>query len=238
MRLDKAVTLAGLTRSEARKAILSGRATVSGAVVRKADTDVDPEDVCLDGEPVGSGGHIHIMLNKPAGVLTATSDSRDRTVIDLLPEKLARKKIGPVGRLDKDVTGLIILTTDGQLAHRLISPARGVKKVYVALVEGSPSENELDVIRRGGIVFSDFTSRPAQAVKTGENEITLTLTEGRFHEVKRVCARIGHEVVALRRVELSGVALDPARGEGHWRYLTGGEAESLYAAAGMNGNGE
>ena len=171
-------------------------------------------------------------------MLTATSDSRAETVVDLLPERLARKKIGPVGRLDKDVTGLVILTTDGQLAHRLISPARGVKKVYVAEVSGSPTEDELDIIRRGGIAFSDFTSKPAEAVKTGVSEITLTLTEGKFHEVKRVCARIGHEVVSLRRVMIAGVSLDTVLKEGQWRELTREEADALYAAAGMNENGE
>lgn len=235
MRLDKAVALSGLSRSEARKAISSGRVSVSGATVRKADTDVLPENVLLDGNPVGSGGDIYIMLNKPAGLLTATSDRRERTVVDLLPDKLRRRNPGPAGRLDKDVTGLVILTSDGQLAHRLISPSRGVKKVYVAEVSGCPGEEELDLIRRGGLVFKDFTSRPAEVQKTGENEITLTLTEGKFHEVKRVCAKIGHEVTALKRVSLGGVALDPALESGQWRELTEGEVALLKAAAGMNG---
>ena len=233
MRLDKALTLLGLTRSQARKAVSEGRARVNGAVVRDSAANVSAEQVTLDGEGIQDAGELILMLHKPAGVLTATEDRRCPTVMDFVPDQYRRRGLGPVGRLDKDVTGLVLLTTDGQLAHRLISPKNRVEKIYEAQVEGEPSEEELDLIRRGGVVFSDFTSRPAGAVSLGGGRLYLTLTEGKFHEVKRLCARIGHEVLRLKRLSVAGVLLDPALEEGRLRPVTQEEKQKLYAAANM-----
>ena len=233
MRLDKAVTLAGLTRSQARKAIAQGRALVKGAVVRDISADVEPADVVFDGKPLAETGDITLMLHKPAGVLTATEDRRAPTVMDFVPSDMKNRGLGPVGRLDKDVTGLVILTTDGQLAHRLISPKREVAKVYIATVEGEMDETALNTIRKGGIEFQDFTSKPAGAEWLGDNQVKLTLTEGKFHEVKRICAKVGHPVVSLRRISIAGVALDDALAEGQCRKLTETELARLYEAAGL-----
>lgn len=233
MRLDKALTLAGYTRTEAKAMIARGRVRVAGTAARDAGMAVQPEDVWLDGAPLQAEREVYLMLNKPVGVVTATEDARLPTVVSLLPEKYRRRKIGPVGRLDRDVTGLVLLTTDGQLAHRLISPKRCVEKVYEARVEGEMDERALDIIRAGGIEFQDFVSKPAGAEYLGGGRVRLTLTEGKYHEVKRLCARVGHPVIALKRLSIAGVSLDPALREGQIRPVTDGEEARLYAAAGM-----
>lgn len=239
MRLDKALTLTGITRSQARKAVSQGRAVVNGVVTRDISADVELENVLFDGKPiVFEAGEITLMLNKPAGVLTATEDRRAPTVMDFLPSDMKNRDFGPVGRLDKDVTGLVLLTTDGQLAHRLISPKRGVEKVYVAKVDGEMNEAALNAIRRGGLQFVDFTSKPAGAEWLGDNRVKLTLTEGKFHEVKRICAKVGHPVVELTRISIAGVPLDPALKEGQMRRLTDEETDRLYNIAGLERNQE
>lgn len=239
MRLDKALTLTGITRSQARKAISQGRAVVNGAVTRDISADVEIENVLFDGKPIAyEPGEITLMLHKPAGVLTATEDRHAPTVMDFVPADMKNRGFGPVGRLDKDVTGLVLLTTDGQLAHRLISPKRSVEKIYIARVEGEMDETDLEAIRRGGLKFVDFVSKPAGAEWLGDNQVKLTLTEGKYHEVKRICAKVGHPVEALKRVSIAGVALDPALEEGQIRRLTDVEAKRLYDAAGLEQNQE
>lgn len=233
MRLDKALTLTGITRSQARKAISQGRALVNGAVMRDISADVDPAYVVFDGKPLADTGDITLMLYKPAGMLTATADRNAPTVLDLVPSDIKNRGFGPVGRLDKDVTGLVLLTTDGQLAHRLISPKRGVEKVYIAQVEGEMDEADLDIIRAGGVEFSDFISKPAGAEKLADGSVKLTLTEGKYHEVKRLCAKVGHPVIALKRISIAGVELDPSLSEGQLRRVTPEEEARLYSVAGM-----
>lgn len=234
MRLDKALTFMGLTRSQARKAVADGRVRVGGHVVRDAGAPVSPGDVSLDGAEIAPAREMTLMLYKPAGMLTATRDRATPTVLDLVPENLANRDFGPVGRLDKDVTGLVLLTTDGQLAHRLISPRRNVEKVYVAHVEGDMDEAALAAIRAGGLEFSDFVSKPAGAERVAPGVVRLTLTEGKFHEVKRICAKVGHPVTRLKRISIAGVELDPALEEGKLRELTGDETRRLYEVAGMD----
>jgi 16S rRNA pseudouridine516 synthase len=232
MRLDKALTGFGLTRSQARKAVLDGRARVRGECVRDAGANVDRADVTLDGRAAEAAGETHLMLHKPAGYLTATRDGRAQTVMELLPDAYARAKLGPVGRLDRDVTGLLLLTTDGQLAHRLIMPKRNVEKIYEAQVEGSFTEAAADMVR-AGIEFKDFTAKPARVEILAPGTVRLTLTEGKYHEVKRICQRVGHPVIRLKRLSIGGVWLDPALPEGACRPLTGEEAALLYKVAGM-----
>jgi 16S rRNA pseudouridine516 synthase len=232
MRLDKALTCFGLTRSQAKRAVADGRARVGGEVARDPGANVEIASVTFDGEAAGAPGEVHLMIYKPAGYLTATEDGRERTVMELLPDEYARMRLGPVGRLDRDVTGLLLLTTDGQLAHRLISPKRNVEKVYEAEVEGEFTEAEADLVR-AGIEFKDFVAKPARVEILAPGRIRLTLTEGKYHEVKRICQRVGHPVIWLKRLSIGGVFLDPALTEGACRPLTGDEAALLYTAAGM-----
>ena len=236
MRLDKAAALAGLTRAEAKKAVAAGRVTVNGAPARDPGAQVSPEDVRVDGAPVRSPGEIYIMLNKPAGVITATEDRRLETVLDLLPEALRRRGPGPVGRLDRDVTGLVLLTTDGQLAHRLISPRWKAEKLYRARCEGRLDESAVAAFA-AGIALSDFTARPARLTILEADDAAsvaeVALTEGKFHQVKRMFAAVGHPLVALRRVAIGGLALDGALAEGEWRALDAGEIAALKQQCGM-----
>ena len=233
MRLDKAVALSGLTRSEAKKAIAAGRVRVDGQPVRDCAMQVDPARVQIDGGAPVAAGELYLMVNKPAGVLTATEDRRLPTVLDLLPENLRRRGPGPVGRLDRDVTGLVLLTTDGQLAHRLISPRWKAEKLYRARCEGHLTDREVEAFARG-IALSDFTARPARLTPlvAGDDGSTadVVLTEGKFHQVKRMFAAVGHPLTTRARLRIGPLALDPALGPGEWRRLTGDEVAALKEA--------
>lgn len=234
MRLDKAISQNGLTRQEAKKAVAGGRARVNGRVILDPGYLLKPEDeVLLDGENARAPEHVHLMLYKPAGVLTATEDARgERTVLDLLPEKIRMRRVGPVGRLDRDVTGLVLLTTDGQLAHRLISPKWDVEKTYYAEIEG---DIDGECVRRfaEGVPLKDFTCRPARLESAGAGACRVYVSEGKYHQVKRMLAAVGHPVLRLKREKIGPVALDPALGEGEFRPLTPEEEAALYGIAGM-----
>lgn len=236
MRLDKAVALIGLTRTEARRAIAAGRVKVDGIIVKNAAAQVSPEAVTLDGQTPEAPRELYLMVNKPAGVLTATEDRRFPCVTDLLPESLRRRNPGPVGRLDRDVTGLVLLTTDGQLAHRLIAPKWKAEKTYVARCEGRLTAKAVEAFARG-IELSDFTAKPAQLRILEANEAESTaeavLTEGKFHQVKRMFAAVGHPLVSLMRTRIGCVTLDDALAPGEWRPLTDDEIAGLKALCGL-----
>ena len=230
MRLDKAVALTGLTRTEARRAIAAGRVRVKGEVFRDAGAQVSAGDVTLDGEGIAAPGELYIMVNKPAGVVTATEDGHFRCVSDLLPDRLRRRGPGPVGRLDRDVTGLVLMTTDGQLAHRLTSPKWKAEKRYRARCEGRLTDGDAEAFSKG-VALSDFTAKPAQmTILEAGDETSLAdvaLTEGKFHQVKRMFAAISHPLISLQRLQIGALTLDPQLETGEWRTLTGEEVESL-----------
>lgn len=239
MRLDKALSLAGHTRSEARRLIAQGRVQVSGAVVRDAGRNVSSGDVMLDGAPIDAQEEIYLMLHKPAGVVTATEDKRLPTVVSLLPEIYQRRKIGPVGRLDRDVTGLVLLTTDGQLAHRLISPRWKAEKCYRARCEGALDANDVAAFA-GGLMLSDFTAAPArlEILESGETSLAdVILTEGKFHQVKRMFAAVGHPLITLQRLRIGCVTLDEALAPGEYRLLTEAEIAGLKKMSDLDGGG-
>ena len=239
MRLDKALSLAGHTRSEARRLIAQGRVQVSGAVVRDAGRNVSSGDVMLDGAPIDAQEEIYLMLHKPAGVVTATEDKRLPTVVSLLPEIYQRRKIGPVGRLDRDVTGLVLLTPDGQLAHRLISPRWKAEKCYRARCEGALDANDVAAFA-GGLMLSDFTAAPArlEILESGETSLAdVILTEGKFHQVKRMFAAVGHPLITLQRLRIGCVTLDEALAPGEYRLLTEAEIAGLKKMSDLDGGG-
>ena len=236
MRLDKALGLAGMTRDEAKKCVRAGRVTVKGQTAKDPGQKAETDWICLDGRPLQAPETVTLMLNKPAGIVTATEDPRWQTVVDLLPERLRKRALGPVGRLDRDVTGLVLLTDDGTMAHRLISPKWKAGKVYLARCEGRLGEEEREAFARG-IVLSDFTCQPAQLeiLEAGEGEslARVTLREGKFHQVKRMFQALGHPLKALKREAIGGVTLDPALEEGQWRMLTREEEARLRESVGM-----
>lgn len=235
MRLDKLLTTAGLTRAQAKRAVAEGRARVNGEAVRDAGLRVDGKQVLLDGRPVTEPGEVYWMLNKPAGVLTAVRDAWEKTAFALLPEDVRRREPSPIGRLDRDVTGLLLFTTHGELLHRLISPRYAVEKVYIARVEGTPDASDAEKLA-AGIAFSDFTARPARLEVLEEGLVRLTVTEGRYHEVKRLLAAVGHPVSSLARAAMGGVYLDAALKAGEGRPLTDDEVARLLRAARLEAN--
>ena len=230
MRLDKAISMAGYSRSEAKELISRGRIRVNGEVVRNAGLNVQPDQLTLNGQPLEIDTEIYLMIHKPAGVVTATEDKFLPTVVSLLPDSLQRRKIGPVGRLDRDVTGLVILTTDGQLAHRLISPKWKAEKLYRAECEGRLTEADVAAFA-AGLELSDFTAQPAQLeiLSAGEegSVADVILTEGKFHQVKRMFAAVGHPLTKLSRLRIGCVALDESLAPGQYRKLTEEEIAGL-----------
>ena len=234
MRLDKYVsTLTGMSRKDVKAALSRGRISVDGVPARDSAMQLDEHTarITLDGNELTFKRHTHIMMNKPAGVLTATEDRSQKTVLDILPNDLRVRNLGPIGRLDKDTTGLMLLTTDGQLAHRLISPRWEQDKIYVAHVEGQLTD--ADVTRMAeGIALKDFTCAPAklEIIRAGDEEslCEVTVHEGKYHQVKRMLGALGHPVTALHRRSIAGIELDAALAEGQWRELTDAEKAHLY----------
>ncbi len=233
MRLDKMIALTGISRKDAKKILSSGRVKVNGCVMRDAGANVpDDAEIEIGGVKADIRKELHIMIYKPAGVLTATEDAHgEKTVLSLLPESLWNRKIGPVGRLDKDVTGLVILTTDGQLAHRLISPRWEHEKEYIAQVEGRLDEKCVQAFREG-IPFKDFTAKPAglEIIEAADTQsiCRVRVTEGKYHQVKRMLLSVGHPVLTLHRESIAGIRLDPILEPGQWRYLTKEETDHFY----------
>lgn len=215
-----------LTRRDAKAAIKRGRVAVDGAVELSPERKIDTETVSFDGRELPRSSFIYIIMNKPAGVLSASEDRRQRTVVDLLPESLKRRDIFPVGRLDKDTTGLLIITNDGAAAHRLLAPASHVDKVYEAELDGEATAADVAAFAQG-MELADFTAMPAELVPLGARRARVTLREGKFHQVKRMFAARGLTVLALKRVSFGGVTLPPDLAEGEARLMTAEELSKL-----------
>lgn len=239
MRLDKYLALSGeRTRSEAAKLIKAGAVEVNCAIVKDGAFHITEKDeVTLYGQPVGDESKQYLMLYKPAGILTAARDHHASTVMDLLPERYARRKVLAVGRLDKDTTGLLLMTNDGELAHRLLSPKRHVTKTYVATVTGK-LDNEDVLAFESGMELSDFVAMPATltilSAAEKESRAVVELKEGKFHQVKRMFSALGHEVLTLHRPRFGPLELDESLSPGESRELTADEVDALYQCAGMS----
>ncbi|NLV58467.1 MAG: rRNA pseudouridine synthase [Clostridiales bacterium] len=238
LRLDKFLALSGeRSRSEAARLLKSGLIMVDGLVERDPARKIDPvlQQVTLAGEMVADQRLQYVLLHKPAGVLTAARDHRARTVMTLVPDSLLRRKVLPVGRLDKDTTGALLFTNDGELAHRLLAPGRHVLKEYHAWVEGALDEDDVTAFAQG-LQLSDFTAQPAQLTISGvsaEKSLgVLLLSEGKFHQVKRMFASRGHEVISLHRAAFGPLRLQDLP-QGAWRVLTASEIRTLREAAGL-----
>lgn len=222
MRLDRLLSELGVaSRRELRQIIRSGRVRVDGLAVTEPDRRVDPErdEILLDGESVRWRRFRYFMMDKPAGVLSVTEDRRQPTVLDLLPEELRRLSLFPVGRLDKDTSGLLLLTNDGDFAHRVISPRSGVEKRYRAEVEGVPDEADARAFAEGITLADGTRCLPAKLEITGGSVCFVTVTEGKYHQVKRMLASRGKPVTALRRLSAGALSLDEDLGPGGIREL-------------------
>ncbi|MGF2734292.1 16S rRNA pseudouridine(516) synthase RsuA [Marinobacter sp. DUT-1] len=229
MRLDQFIAnCTELSRKEAKRAIGTGAVTVNGAVCRTANRKI-PEDarVTLDGEPLILPGERYLMMNKPAGVVSATTDSEHPTALDLLPPGLSRD-LHIAGRLDLDTTGLLLLTTDGQWSHRVTSPRTDCPKTYRVTL-GEPLTDVAEQALVTGVVLrnEERETRPAKVRRVNDTVIELTISEGRYHQVKRMLAAVGNHVKALHRIRVGDIALDPQLAPGEYRALTGQEIASV-----------
>lgn len=228
LRLDKFLADSGRwSRREAKELLRKGRVRVDGAAEKSAERKVRPgvSEVTVDGAAVSWAAHRYLMLNKPAGVLTATEDRRQKTVMDLLPPEYAG--LFPVGRLDKDTEGMLILTDDGALAHRLLSPKSHVDKVYLAEIDGEVDDGDRAAFAAGMTLAGGERCLPAGLESLGEGRCLVTLREGKFHQVKRMLAARGKPVVRLKRLSMGTLKLDGSLAPGEFRPLTAEEVECL-----------
>lgn len=231
IRLDKYIADSGTaSRKEARDLVKAGRIKVNGAIASAADMKIDAAsaEILLDGERLDHSENRYIMLNKPNGVVSATEDTNEKTVIDLLPENLRRQGLFPVGRLDKDTTGLLLLTNDGAFSHSVISPKRHVSKLYRAAVTGVLDEQDIKAFENG-LTLGDGTrcmSAKLEIIRSSVGHVTIY--EGKYHQVKRMFASRGKYVTALHRLAIGSLELDESLAPGEYRDLTPEEKEKIF----------
>ena len=222
------------SRTEVKNFLKAGRVMVNGKKEKSAKLQINEEtdEICFDGQKLEYEEFVYYMMNKPQGVISATEDPKHKTVLDLLDDLARSKEVFPVGRLDIDTHGLLLLTNDGQLAHALLSPKRHVDKTYLAQVDGIMTDEDIETFAQG-IPLKDFTCQPAKlelvSLDKEENQslVRVTIAEGKFHQVKRMVAYCGKEVVDLQRLTMGTLTLDEGLKRGEWRRLTKDELEGL-----------
>ena len=238
MRLDKFLVACAVgSRTEVKNLLKAGRVTVNGKKEKSAKLQINEEkdEIRFDGQVLEYEEFVYYMMNKPQGVISATEDNKHRTVLDLLDDYARAKEVFPVGRLDIDTHGLLLLTNDGQLAHALLSPKRHVDKTYLAQVKGIMSQEDVETFAKG-IPLKDFTCQPAKLEivsvdsEKDESQVRVTIAEGKFHQVKRMVAYCGKEVVDLQRLTMGTLALDENLERGEWRRVSQEELELLFAS--------
>lgn len=232
-RIDKIIADQGkYSRSQVRELCRRGQVTLNGAIVKDAGTKADREqdELTVAGERVDSRARIYLMMNKPAGVVSASRDPREKTVVDLVPEPLRRRGLFPAGRLDKDTVGFVLLTNDGDFAHRMLSPKHHVPKTYEALVTGNPDEKTVEAFAAGMTLEDGSVCRPAELtlVRPGEPALVrVVLHEGMYHQIKRMFLCQGCEVVGLKRIQMGGLPLDENLAPGECREILTKEKEKI-----------
>jgi 16S rRNA pseudouridine516 synthase len=233
MRIDKMLANLGYgSRKEVKGLLKKGAVKINGEIVKDAKEHIDPNQnvVTINGQEVVYKEFIYLMMNKPGGVISATEDNRDETVIDLLEMEDQVYEPFPVGRLDKDTEGLLLITNDGQLSHRLLSPKKHVPKTYFAVIEGEVTKEDILAFRNGVTLDDGYETKPGELVilKSGlMSDIELTITEGKFHQVKRMFQAVGKRVVYLKRISMGSLKLDETLELGEYRELTDEELEEL-----------
>lgn len=233
-RLDKLIAASGrYSRREAGAVIRGGRVLVDGTICRDPTAKFDPAAVgiTVEGTPISGEQTVLLMLHKPLGVVSATEDRTERTVLDLLPPSYGKQGVFPVGRLDKDTSGLLLLTNDGELGHRLTAPRHAVEKVYRAQIAGTLEPDAVQRFAQGLMLRDGTQCRPAKLdIETqaeGMTQALVTICEGKYHQVRRMVAACGGRVVGLTRLSEGGLTLDPALEPGQWRSLTEEEQKKL-----------
>ncbi|HEW3726632.1 TPA: rRNA pseudouridine synthase [Streptococcus pneumoniae] len=237
MRLDKFLVACAVgSRTEVKNLLKAGRVTVNGKKEKSAKLQIDEkiDEIRFDGQVLEYEEFVYYMMNKPKGVISATEDPKHRTVLDLLDDLARSKEVFPVGRLDINTHGLLLLTNDGQLAHVLLSPKRHVDKTYLAQVKGIMTQEDVETFAEG-IPLKDFTCKPAILelvyidTEKNQSQIRVTIAEGKFHQIKRMVGYCGKEVVDLQRLTMGTLVLDENLERGEWRRLTKEELEILRA---------
>lgn len=232
LRLDKFLADVGIgTRTQVKQMIRKGQIQVNGTVIKKPEYKIDTQkdQVTASGEELSYQKYRYLMLHKPAGCVCATEDRKEKTVLSLVPEEY-RKDLFPVGRLDKDTEGLLLLTNDGDLAHRLLAPKKHVDKTYYAKIEGQVTEQDVEAFREGIDIGDDKLTMPAvlEILHSSDiSEIQVTIQEGRFHQIKRMFEAVGKKVLYLKRLTMGPLHLDPLLGPGEIRPLTEEEVKAL-----------
>lgn len=228
-RLDKFISnQLILSRSVVRVGIQRGRATVNGIVVRDAGTpiDTDSDSITYEGNIIGYKEFVYILINKPAGVLSAATDKSRQTVVDLVPEHLKRQGIAPVGRLDKDTTGLLLITDDGVFAHNCISPKKEISKSYIVTLDGDITDDMIEHFKNGVVLADGTVCKKAILERIKENVARVIITEGKYHQIKRMFGTVGLGVNALHREAIGGLVLPKGLKEGECVEMTKEELES------------
>ena len=231
MRLDKYLAeTAQCTRSEAKTLLQKGRVTVNGAVCKKGDTQLkDRDTVAVDGQPLAYQQFVYLMLNKPEGVVSASTDKRDTTVVDLIGDAYPRRELFPAGRLDKTSTGFVLLTDDGTFAHDILAPTRHVAKTYTVTLD-TPLTDEMKAGFAAGVTLADGTAlSPAEVAALTADGLTVrvVLKQGVYHQIKRMFGVYGAGVNALHRDAIGGLALDEGLAPGQWRELSAEEVSKI-----------
>ena len=230
MRLDKLLSECGIaSRKEAAKAAKAGQITVNGIPAAKADMQVDPtsDTITFCGRAVRWREFVYVMLNKPDGYVSATEDSRgEQVVTQLLPEEYQKMGLFPCGRLDKHTLGLMLLTNDGQLSHRLLSPKRHVAKTYAFRVKFPLSEGDVSTLE-SGVDIGSYLTKPCTVTLTDEREGQITLTEGKYHQIKLLMEAVHNQITYLERITFGPLSLDPTLSRGEWRELSEAEIIAL-----------
>ena len=229
-RLDKIIASMGQhSRKDVKNLIKTRKISVNGTIVSSSDIKCDPEsdEIIVDGIRLNYSEHIYIMLNKPAGVLSATTDAHDRTVLDLISSEYRKPDMFPVGRLDKDTEGLLLLTDDGVLAHELLSPRKHVDKTYFVRLEGCLNEDHVKAFADGITLADGYKCMGAKLEILNSDEALITIREGKFHQIKRMFGTINMPVLYLKRLTMGALSLDESLEPGQFRMLTSNEIELL-----------
>lgn len=246
IRLDKFLSEMGVgTRQEVKQYIRKGKVEVDGEIAKRPELKVDETkaNVTLDGERIGYASYVYYMLNKPSGVVSATEDKREKTVIDLIKGQ-KRKDLFPVGRLDKDTEGLLLITNDGNLAHQLLSPKKHVDKVYRARIEGQVTAEDAALFAKGLEIDDEDGAWRAMPAKLNilssgpESEVEITIREGKFHQIKRMFEAVDKKVVYLKRLSMGSLRLDETLALGEYRELTEDEVQALKESKGHTNDEE
>lgn len=219
------------SRKDVKKLLKKKQVTVNGQVVKKSDLQIDPihDRVTCKGEEIDYQEYTYLMLHKPKGTISATEDNNHKTVIDLLEKKDKILSPFPVGRLDKDTEGLLLLTNDGQLAHELLSPKKNIEKTYLVEVERPLTPDSIDSFAKGITLDDGYQTKPAQLFILEERSAKVIITEGKYHQIKRMFKAIGNQVVHLKRLSMGSLKLDKSLKKGAYRELTSEEMEQLKA---------